>query len=59
MLLISDALCDASLKLHRTDGSMHLFKIKRKLTPEHVKLRTNILELEWNDINMTLNQEKI
>ena len=51
------------LKLCRTTGSIHLFKITEKLTPEHVKLRTSILwyilELECNEINMNLNRVKL
>ena len=32
------------VKLCRTAGSVHLFKITGKLTPEHVKLKRNILQ---------------
>ena len=44
-------------------GNIHLFKITGTLTPENVKLKTYILldvtELDWKDVNMTLNGNKI
>ena len=44
-------------------GSIHLFKITGMLTPENVKLKTNILydviELDWKEVNVTLNRNKI
>ena len=44
-------------------GSIHLFKITGKLTPEHIKLKRNILwdviELDWKEVSMTLNGNKI
>ena len=43
MLLISDAQYYVPVKLCRTAGSIHLFKITGKLTPKHVKLKGNIL----------------
>ena len=63
MLFISDAQYYIPVKLCRTAGSIHLFKIMGKLTPEHVKLKRNILwdviELDWKELNMTLNGNKI
>ena len=38
MLFISDDQYYVPVKLCRTVGSIHLFKITGKLTPEHVKL---------------------
>ena len=62
MLLISDVWYFVPIKLHRT-GSMHLFKITGTLTPENVKLKTNILleiiKLDWKEVSMTLNGNKI
>ena len=37
MLFISDVQCNIPVKLCRKAGSIHLFKITGKLTPEHVK----------------------
>ena len=63
MLFISDAQYYVPVKLCRTAGSIHLFKITGKLTPEHIKLKRNILwdiiELDWKDVNMTLNGNEI
>ena len=63
MLFISDVQYNVPVKLCRTAGSIHLFKITGKLIPEHVKLKRNILrdiiELDWKEVNMTLNGNKI
>ena len=63
MLLISDAQYYIPIKLCKTAGSIHLFKIIGKLTPEHIKLKRNILweviELDWKEANMTCNESKI
>ena len=42
MLFISDAQYHILVKLSRTAGSIHLFKITGKLIPEHVKLKKKI-----------------
>ena len=51
MLFISDAQCYIPVKLCRTAGIIHLFKITGKLTAEHIKLKRNILwdiiEIDW------------
>ena len=63
MLFILDAQYYVPLKLCRTLGSIHLFKITGKLIHEHVKLKRNILwdiiELDWKEVNTTLNGNKI
>ena len=63
MLLIYDTQYYVPLKACRKTGSMHSFKIKEKLTLEHVRLKPSILlyilELEWNEVNMTLTKIKI
>ena len=63
MLLTSDAQYYVPVKLCRTAGSIHLFKIMGKLTPSNVKLKRNILwdiiELDWKEVSMTLNGNKI
>ena len=43
MLFILDALHYVPIKLCRTAGNIHLFKSTGKLSPEHVKLKRNIL----------------
>ena len=63
MLFISDAQYYVPVKLCRTTGSIHLFKITGKFTFEHIKLKRNKLwdftELGWKEVNMTLNGSKI
>ena len=63
MLFISDAQYCVAVKMCRSTGSIHLFKITGKLTPEHIKLKRNIpsdvTELDWKEVNMTLNGSKI
>ena len=63
MLFRSDVQYYVPVKLYRTAGSKHLFKITGKLTPEHVKLKRNIvwdvIELDWKKVNITLNWSKI
>ena len=59
MLCISYTQYYVPVKLCRTAGSIHLFKITGKLTPEQItlkrKLLWDIVELDWKDVNMTLN----
>ena len=43
MLFISDAQNYTPIKMCRTAGSIHLFKITGKLILEHIKLKRNIL----------------
>ena len=67
MLFVSDAWYCVPEKLCRTTGSIHLFKITGKLTPEHVELLNmlkkkytlDVIELDWKEVNMTLNGNKI
>ena len=50
MLFISDAKFYVPVKMCRTAGSIHLFKIMGKLIPEQVKLKRNIL-WDFTDID--------
>ena len=51
------------IKLCRVAGSIHLFRIRGRLNPEHVKIKKNwiwdVLEIDWSDISITLNDNKI
>ena len=62
MLFISGAQYYISVKLCRTTGSIHLFKITGKLTPGRIESKRNILwdfkEIHWKEVNMTLNGNK-
>ena len=63
MLFISDTKYYVPIKLCKTAGSIHLFKIAGTLTSENVKLKRNriwdIMEIDWKEVNMTLNGNKI
>ena len=63
MLFISDAQYYVLVKLYRTVGSIHLFEITGKSTPEYIKVKRNILldviEIDWKEVDMTLNRNKI
>ena len=52
--MFSHAQYYAPLKSNRTSGSVNLLKRAGKLSPEHVKIRPNILwdilKLEWNEV---------
>ena len=53
----------APIKLYKTAGSIHLFKITDSLVPENVKLKQNyiwdIIEMDRKEVNMTLNGNKV
>ena len=63
ILFLSDAQYSMPVQLCRTARSIHLFKITGELTPEHFRLKRiilwDILELDWKEVNMTLNENKI
>ena len=48
MLFILEAQYYVPVNLWKTVGSIHLFKITGKLTPEYVKLRTTIFGVSLN-----------
>ena len=51
------------IKLCKTSGSIHLFKIKGTLKSGDIKLNTNYLwdtlEIDWNNVTITFNDNKI
>ena len=51
------------IKLCKTAGSIHLFKIKGALKSQDVKLNRNYLwdtlEIDWNKVTVTFNDNKI
>ena len=63
MFCISDAQYYVQVKLCRTVGSIHLFKITEKLTHKHVTLKRktmcDVIEIDWKDVSMTLNGNKV
>ena len=63
VLFISDVQNYIPIKLCKTSGSIHLFKIKGTLKPGDIKLSRHYLwdtlEINWNEIKLTLNGNKI
>ena len=63
MIFISDIQYYVPMKLCKTAGSMHLFKITGMLKPENVKLNQSYildtLEIDWKEVNMTFNITKL
>ena len=63
VLFISDVQHNILIKLCKTSGSLHLFKIKGTLKPEDIKLNKNYLwdtlEINWNGINLSINGNEI
>ena len=63
MLFISDVQNYVPIKLSKTSGSIHLFKIKGTLKSGDIKLSRNYLwdtlEINWNKVTITFNDNKI
>ena len=63
MLFISDDQNYVPIKLCKTAGGIHLFKIKGTLKSEDIKLNKNYLqdtlELNWNGVTVTFNDNKV
>ena len=63
MLFISDVQCCVPVKLCKTAGSIHLFKITGKITMDKVKLNKYyiwiILEIDWSEVKVTFNGKVI
>ena len=63
MLFISDVQYYVPIKLCKTAGIIHLFKITGILTPDKVKLKKHyiwdILEIDWKDIKVMFNGQVI
>ena len=63
VLFISNATTNAPIKLNRIAGSIHLFKLRGRLTIENVRFKRNwiwdILDIVWRDMGMMLNGNAI
>ena len=59
MLFISDAQYSVPVTLHRTAGSIPLFKITERLMIDKVRLNKhyiwNVLEIDWSEVKVTFN----
>ena len=63
MLFISDIQYYVPIKLCKTAGSIHLFKITGLLTPDKVKLKKHyiwdILEVDWKEFKVIFNGKQL
>ena len=63
MMFISDMQNYVPIKLCKTAGSIHLYKIRGTLKPENIKLNKNYLwdkmEIDWKEVTVTFNDDKI
>ena len=63
MLFISDVQNYVPIKLCKTAGSIHLFKIKGTLKTRNIRLNKNYLwdtlEIDWTEVTVTFNDSKI
>ena len=63
MLFISNTQYYVLVKLCRTAGSIYLFKMTGNLTSEQITLKRKLLwviiEIDWKEVNMTLNENKV
>ena len=59
MLFISDIKSYIPIKLCKTSGSMHLFKLNGSITKENITLYKNtmwdVIEIDWRLVTITLN----
>ena len=62
-LFISNTQSYVSINLCKIASSIHLFKIRGRLTPENIKFKKNciwnVLEIDWKEVCMTLNRNEI
>ena len=63
MMFISDVQNYVPIKLCKTAGSIHLFRMRATLKPENIKLNKNYLwdtmEIDWKEVIVTFNNNKI
>ena len=63
MVFISDVQNYIPVKLCKTAGSIHLFKITGTLNAENIKPNTHYiwdtLEIDWKEVTVTFNDNKV
>ena len=63
MMFISDVQNYVPIKLSKTAGSIHLFKIRGTQKPKNIKLNKNYLwdtmEIDWKEVTVTFNDNKL
>ena len=61
-MIFSDMQNYVPIKLCKTGGSIHLFKIRGTLKPKNIKLNKNCLcdmmEIDWKEVTVTFNNNK-
>ena len=62
-LFISNMPSYVPINLCKIAGSIHLIKIRGRLTPENIKFKKHwiwdVLEIDWKDVSMTLSGNEI
>ena len=62
-MFIPDVQNYVQIKLYKTAGSIHLFKMRGILKPKNIKLNKNYLwdtmEIDWKEVTVTFNDNKI
>ena len=63
LLLISNTHLYVPIKLCIVAGSTHLFRIRGRLNPKHVKINKNwiwdVFWIDWSDVSITLNDNEL
>ena len=63
MLFISDTQSHVPVNLCKIAGSIHLFRIRGRLTPECINSKRNwiwdVLEIDWKEVRVTLNGNEV
>ena len=63
MMFISDVQNFVPIKLCKTAGSIHLFKIRSTLKPENIIINKiylwDMMEIDWKEVTVTVNDNKI
>ena len=62
LLFVSNTHLYIPIKLCRVAGSIHIFRIRGKLTPENVKLKKwiwDVLEIDLSNISIALNENDV
>ena len=63
MIFISDVQNYVPIKLCKTAGNIHLFKIIGTLKPKNIKLNKDYLwetlQIDWKEVTVTFNSNKI
>ena len=63
MVFISDIQNDIPIKVCKTAGSIHLFKMTGMLKAKNIKLNKNyiwdMLEIDWKEVTVTFNDNKV